>query len=202
MKIQIRQGVFETNSSSQHSLSIMNRDMFIRWKNGEVLARMTRDSEAKNCWSNFWSTLYNFEFTEDKEKAKKDNDAILKHCIELGIARENEYKIRCHTHKKRIERELSRAEIEALSDKEQQKYYDDLYEDDSYYFDEEDYNYWMKVYSNLNWDNFSENFSKLSEHCWITYEEFMKELKVDCYSPFEHDDPVNNVHIIGKYFHS
>ena len=35
MKI-VRQGVFETNSSSTHSLSICSTEDFIKWKNGEL----------------------------------------------------------------------------------------------------------------------------------------------------------------------
>lgn len=36
MKVQIRRGVFETNSSSTHSLVITTQDDFTKWKNGEV----------------------------------------------------------------------------------------------------------------------------------------------------------------------
>lgn len=37
MKKQIRLGVFETNSSSCHTLSICSREEFNRWKAGELL---------------------------------------------------------------------------------------------------------------------------------------------------------------------
>lgn len=37
MKIQIRRGVFETNSSSVHSLTMCAVDEFQKWKNGEIL---------------------------------------------------------------------------------------------------------------------------------------------------------------------
>ena len=37
MKKQIRRGVFETNSSSVHSLTMCNRTDFDKWENGEVL---------------------------------------------------------------------------------------------------------------------------------------------------------------------
>lgn len=36
-KIQIRQGVFETNSSSVHSITVVNNDMYEKWVKGEVL---------------------------------------------------------------------------------------------------------------------------------------------------------------------
>lgn len=41
--IQIRQGVFETNSSSTHSITMVSGDMFDKWKNGEVY--------LNECWS-------------------------------------------------------------------------------------------------------------------------------------------------------
>lgn len=37
MKRQVRCGVFETNSSSVHSLTICDSDTFEKWKNGELL---------------------------------------------------------------------------------------------------------------------------------------------------------------------
>lgn len=36
MIFQVRQGVFETNSSSTHTLTICSKDDFDKWKNGEV----------------------------------------------------------------------------------------------------------------------------------------------------------------------
>lgn len=37
MKRQIRRGVFETNSSSTHSLTLCSGEEYDRWKNGEIL---------------------------------------------------------------------------------------------------------------------------------------------------------------------
>lgn len=37
MKTQVRCGVFETNSSSTHSLSITTEETYEKWKNGELL---------------------------------------------------------------------------------------------------------------------------------------------------------------------
>jgi hypothetical protein len=37
MKMTIRQGVFETNSSSVHSLTMCNQDDYNKWVNGEFL---------------------------------------------------------------------------------------------------------------------------------------------------------------------
>lgn len=37
MKIQVRQGVFETNSSSVHTITMVNESDYEKWKNGELL---------------------------------------------------------------------------------------------------------------------------------------------------------------------
>lgn len=37
MKRQIRRGVFETNSSSVHSLTMCSREEYNKWKSGEIL---------------------------------------------------------------------------------------------------------------------------------------------------------------------
>ena len=37
MKIQIRRGIFETNSSSTHSLTMCTDNDFDKWKNGELV---------------------------------------------------------------------------------------------------------------------------------------------------------------------
>lgn len=37
MKRQIRRGVFETNSSSTHSLTIVSQEEYDKWKKGEML---------------------------------------------------------------------------------------------------------------------------------------------------------------------
>lgn len=44
MKRQIRFGVFETNSSSTHSLQICTKDEFNRWVNGELLLDSYNDN--------------------------------------------------------------------------------------------------------------------------------------------------------------
>ena len=47
MKRQIRKGVFETNSSSVHSLTICGADTFKKWENGELLYDNWRDEFIK-----------------------------------------------------------------------------------------------------------------------------------------------------------
>ena len=43
MKIQIRSGLFETNSSSVHSLVMVSGNDFEKWKNGELVYDRMRD---------------------------------------------------------------------------------------------------------------------------------------------------------------
>lgn len=45
MKTTIRRGVFETNSSSVHSISICMKSDFERWKAGEIILYGTRYSQ-------------------------------------------------------------------------------------------------------------------------------------------------------------
>lgn len=70
MKRQIRRGVFETNSSSTHSISITTKKMFNDWKKGKV---------KYNRWADIW--LQAEELTE-----KDIND-----CIEEYMSRKPSY---------------------------------------------------------------------------------------------------------------
>lgn len=65
MKINIRQGVFETNSSSMHSLCICSADDYDKWKNGELLY-----------------DLYNEALIEDSDEIQQER----KECKEKGYA--------------------------------------------------------------------------------------------------------------------
>lgn len=47
MKRQIRRGVFETNSSSTHSLTMCSEDEFEAWKRGEVLFKRWEEKFVK-----------------------------------------------------------------------------------------------------------------------------------------------------------
>ena len=201
MKTQIRRGIFETNSSSEHSLTVMDRDMFTKWKNGEVLARVTIDQEDKNCWGNFWSRMTVLEFTDDLDQAKKDNERTVKLYIKKARQQQDDWKDKCLSRKKLVEKRLTQEELEQLSDEEYREYEDKLYEDECYEFDEENYNYWKNKYESTTVDNYVDEIG-ITDNFWFTYEQFMTDLKTDCQSPFEHDDPTHNIHIIGKYFHS
>ena len=62
MKRQIRYGVFETNSSSTHSLTMCSEEEFESWKRGEVLFH-----EWEQCFVSAWQLS-----DEDKKMAEDD----------------------------------------------------------------------------------------------------------------------------------
>ena len=47
MKEVIRRGLFETNSSSVHSITMCDDDTYTKWKNGELLVDDYHDHEKK-----------------------------------------------------------------------------------------------------------------------------------------------------------
>jgi len=55
----IRRGIFETNSSSTHSISIVAKEDFEAWKNGEMILDRWSDKLIK---------------TEDKDKVKYEDE--------------------------------------------------------------------------------------------------------------------------------
>ena len=77
MKKKIRVGVFESNSSSTHSLSIVTEDVFNKWKNGELLFnRYSEDFvEAKN-YPTFTEEDVEDFYNENKEKYWKNWDQL------------------------------------------------------------------------------------------------------------------------------
>lgn len=68
MKICVRRGIFETNSSSVHSLCICSADDYDKWKNGELLY-----------------DFYNDVLIEDSDEIQQSR----KECKEKGYA--NDY---------------------------------------------------------------------------------------------------------------
>ena len=44
MKIQVRRGIFETNSSSVHTLCICSSDDYNKWKNGKLFYDLYNDA--------------------------------------------------------------------------------------------------------------------------------------------------------------
>lgn len=90
MKKQIRRGVFETNSSSVHSITMCSQDEYSKWERGEVYKQRygssgfkTRDEiieELKN--KRHWKTNdpyytdVNWENTEEVDELIKDNEYV------------------------------------------------------------------------------------------------------------------------------
>ena len=204
MKIQIRRNVFETNSSHEHSISIVKEDDWVKWLNGEILGRVVKMKREAG-WGNFDSEVFEWEFSNDFDRCRRENEILINKIKNDGLAKQEEYKNECLNHKKLIERELTPKEFEALSDEEQDKYEDDLYMDRLYTFDEDDYNYWKDIYNNMSLDNKSslEYTSLVLNGFWITYDQYKEDwLDVDCVSPWDHKNEKLGVHAFGKYFHS
>ena len=89
MKRQIRRGIFETNSSSVHSLTMCTREEYKKWENGEVLFWKNRGKfytreeiieELKNfrhSWNGkLWYPNVNWE---DEDEV---NDVLSNECIQ------------------------------------------------------------------------------------------------------------------------
>lgn len=94
MKRQVRRGVFETNSSSTHSLTMCSENEFESWKNGEVLfdrykdefvtAKPLSDSEKEEAKSDYedrketfwksWDSLTDEEKDKWYSKYAQEND--------------------------------------------------------------------------------------------------------------------------------
>lgn len=68
MKQQIRIGVFETNSSSEHALAVVAHDDYERWKKGELVARELGRKESPDPAGNFWSYIHEIEFAPAEKK--------------------------------------------------------------------------------------------------------------------------------------
>lgn len=78
MKIQVRQGVFETNSSSVHSLSIINKSIYNRWKDGEICIKFDKKDSDYECSGNHWIYELSWETCEISEQDKKNLEIIEK----------------------------------------------------------------------------------------------------------------------------
>lgn len=89
MKRQIRQGVFETNSSSVHSLTICDADEYQKWQDGtlvmddyndklvEVTDETKEDEDRYRTFESYWKYKEdNFECFEN-EHTTKSGDKIM-----------------------------------------------------------------------------------------------------------------------------
>ena len=189
MKVQIRQGVFETNSSSEHSISIVNSKDFRAWKEGNAYARQLPGSEEyKETWGNFWSRLNHWEFKEmTSEEAEKENKRLFGEYIK----------------QRKTDTELYRKQWNDVKSWKTGK--------GEYFEDEKAKSKWLEN-QKRNLDEQAENIEKLAlenfsatrkfyNNFYVSYEEYIEALrKGDCYSPFEHTQ--GDVSVFGIYYHS
>lgn len=173
MKVKIRKGVFETNSSSEHSLSIVKKSNYDQWKNGTLYARRSPNiTEYNETWGNFWSEQYYWTFDMlSKEEADKKNITIFKMYIKASIKDVN----------KIVDKHEGSNDIESVK-----KWADAQ----------------IAKYNAMTYESFKP-VEKLYINMWITYEEYQQSLEQDdCHSPFVHVNETEDVVVFGKYFHS
>ena len=63
MKVQIRRNVFETNSSSTHSITMCSGDEYTKWKDGELLF---------DCWNDEFVDANDPKVKETRERYEKE----------------------------------------------------------------------------------------------------------------------------------
>ena len=83
MKRQIRKGVFETNSSSTHSLVMCLKSDFDRWNNGEVLLF----TGSGWCYPDDNAPQKNHFYTKEQAIEFEKSSNILRQMIWIGIAK-------------------------------------------------------------------------------------------------------------------
>jgi hypothetical protein len=87
MKRQIRQGVFETNSSSVHSLTMCSAEEYKKWENGKVLFWQwkdkfgTREEIIEELKAQSWR--YNVNWDDEDEVNDIFSDEEIKTCEEF-----------------------------------------------------------------------------------------------------------------------
>ena len=85
MKRQIRRNVFETNSSSTHSITMCSRAEYERWKSGELLlswgdtfvkaSEENKEDEDNETYDEYWEDEY-LETYEDSYITKSGEEII------------------------------------------------------------------------------------------------------------------------------
>lgn len=89
MKVTVRQGVFETNSSSTHSLTICTKEDYRRWKDGEVyLSKWNRKDLPIFCTEEEALAWLSKHTLVDEEE---EYDDIEEHLREYGIYSVDEF---------------------------------------------------------------------------------------------------------------
>lgn len=87
--INVRRNIFETNSSSNHNLTIIKDDIFQKWMNHEVVLKIEYDYDPDFENDHFFSTWGNFFLEQGKyevapiEEQKERNMKILSKYLEL-----------------------------------------------------------------------------------------------------------------------
>ena len=81
---QIRQGLFETNSSSEHSLSIMKEADYEAWKNDEIAVMFNFDEDSDSdggdsdgflsTWGEFQCTFFKDKYMPDPEETRRKHE--------------------------------------------------------------------------------------------------------------------------------
>ena len=180
MKDVIRCGVFETNSSSEHSIILMKNEDYRAWIDKRAMARLCGQKDGTHTTGNFWSKMINLEFTYDIDSANEENYIIaLKH---------------------------AKAEMEGLNMYRDKMLNDPPNMVEWTDNDQNWYECRMNYYNDIinHGCNVIDDYDKLENGLWITYDEFWKAYteESDCYSPFEHNDERLGMHVIGKYFHT
>lgn len=82
MKKVIRRGVFETNSSSTHSITMCSKDEYDKWEKGECLkvgnSFVSREEAIEELKKDEWFNKYHKDFdwndTDAVDEALKDNE--------------------------------------------------------------------------------------------------------------------------------
>lgn len=100
MKKQIRRGVFETNSSSTHSLTMCSEEEFEKWENGEILfdrwgsenfvsPKAMTDSQKNDAKEYYESTRDDFQKEWDNLSETAKESYYTKYAKEKGLIDED-----------------------------------------------------------------------------------------------------------------
>ena len=187
MKEVIRQGAFETNSSSEHTIAVVESSLFEKWKAGELVARVERLNECKKCNGNFDSWQMDICFQHADTDWKVYNEKLLEKLIS--------------ERKERINRQKE-SNLRAIKDPEMMELY--------HFTPEKIEAAYKEHMAELEKDEvylFEHVFSKVYGGFWVTWEEFRQEFfKEDCISPFFHEVDLKmgrpKLTVLGKYNHT
>lgn len=93
MKVQVRRGVFETNSSSTHSLTMCSKTDYDKWRDGELLLNDSYSFELKGDFvtrEDAISALKNYEYCPD-DLNFDDEEAVNKELRNCDVYTYDEY---------------------------------------------------------------------------------------------------------------